>query len=79
MNSPFVLEQSKAIVDRPEIGSVADASRRIVSLYRLIFAREPSADELKVGVAFVTQTPQPSRWEAYAQVLMLTNEFAFVD
>jgi hypothetical protein len=80
MNSPFVLEKSGALVHRPEIGGVVEPERRIVLLYHLVYAREPSADEIKLGMEFVTMAKDSrSRWEEYAQVLMLANEFAFVD
>jgi hypothetical protein len=86
MNNPFVLEQSEALVRRPEMGGVVDPQRRIALLYQLVYARQPSADEINLGLEFVTRNsgdaapgPQPSHWEGYAQVLILANEFAFVD
>jgi hypothetical protein len=53
-------------------------------LYRVVYGRAADADEVRLGVAFVeaaAQEPSPGfgAWERYAQVLLLSNEFAFVD
>jgi mono/diheme cytochrome c family protein len=87
MNSPFVVEQAKRLAARPEIAREADAAKRVERLYRLCYGRAPEAEELSLGLRFVqandqenAKTPNSlSRWERYAQVLLLSNEFAFVD
>jgi mono/diheme cytochrome c family protein len=86
MNNPFVLEESQAVSRRAEMGGDVGPQRHITLLYQLVYARKPSADEVRLGVEFITQnsraearSSRPSRWESYAQVLMLANEFAFVD
>lgn len=89
MNSPFVVEQAKRLAARPEIAGQADAAQRIERLYRLCYGRAPEADEISLGLQFVTTMDKPaggkqngsslSVWEKYAQVLLLANEFAFVD
>jgi hypothetical protein len=88
MNSPFALEQAKHLAARPEV-SGASAGERVEMFYRLLFGRAPDARERSLGEAFVarleragTLGPSPSAlspWEAYAQVLLLTNEFMFMD
>jgi mono/diheme cytochrome c family protein len=87
MNSPFVVEQAKRLAARPEIAAEADAAKRVERLYRLCYGRAPEAEELSLGLRFVqtndqenAKTPNSlSCWERYAQVLLLSNEFAFVD
>jgi hypothetical protein len=87
LNAPFVLEQVKALTARPEIQSQTDTSERVQSLYRLVLARDAEPHEVQFGIDFVesqsrSQTAgdkQLSPWEMYAQVLLLTNEFMFVD
>ena len=56
-------------------------------LYRRIFARDPSPREVALGASFIRSQEAKanppastlSPWAEYAQVLLLTNEFAFVD
>jgi hypothetical protein len=94
MNSPFVLQQSEALSGRPEVNAAADARRRIDLLYEIVYARKPRAEEIKLGMDFISQSPHDkdknkekdtdkkqdeSRWKEYAQALMMANEFAFVD
>jgi hypothetical protein len=55
--------------------------RRIVLAYRLALSRAPDPAELKTAREFVTMAP-PDRltaWEQFAQVLLASNEFAWVD
>lgn len=56
MNSPFIAEQARALAARPEVTRAADAAGRVRALYRLLFAREPSADEFALGARFL-ETP----------------------
>jgi hypothetical protein len=58
---------------------------RIDRMYRLAYGRPPEPDEMAVGLKFL-QGSEPTKgpdaltpWEQYAQVLLLANEFAFVD
>jgi hypothetical protein len=85
MNSPFVHSQARRLAALPELttGATDDRIRR---LYRLLFARDPEAHELALGVDFLrrhddggTGKAGLTPWEEYAQVLLLTNEFVFVD
>jgi mono/diheme cytochrome c family protein len=96
MNSPFVVEQAKAVVARPEVSSASDDSARIQALYRAILGRSPSASEVSLGLQFVqseggarvaslnasdgkSKGGSLSAWDRYAQVLLMSNEFSFVD
>jgi hypothetical protein len=80
LNSPFVLEQAQQLMARKEIAAAADAPGRIQALHELLFGRSASADELSLGLKFVGAQPsQGESWNLYAQALLLSNEFAFVD
>jgi mono/diheme cytochrome c family protein len=84
MNSPFVLQQAKSLAARPEVRSQAQPEQRIRALYRLAYAREPDADEVTLGLRFLEAAArepggQLDPWQRYAQVLLLANEFVFVD
>jgi hypothetical protein len=87
MNSPFVNEQAKHLAGTLEASS-DDPEARVRLLYQRVFGRSPEPREVALGVAFVAQqsaagtNPTPrglAPWEEYAQVLLLTNEFMFVD
>ena len=81
LNSPFVVEQAKELAARPDVVAHQDAAERIQHLYRLLFGRLPEHDELQLGLAFVKEPAarKMTAWERYAQVLLLSNEFATVD
>ncbi|MFM9118073.1 MAG: DUF1549 and DUF1553 domain-containing protein, partial [Planctomycetota bacterium] len=86
MNSPFLLEQARALAGRPEVQGQSRPEQRIQALYRVVFAREPAADELELGKQFITAAEQGMNpevkldpWQQYAQLLLLTNEVCFVD
>lgn len=89
MNSPFVVSQAKALADRLE-ASATDDPKRLAALYRLVLNRPPDPRETALGLAFINRWNDPdtktgaeasglSPWGAYAQALLLTNEFQFVD
>ena len=81
MNSPFVIERAKALAKRCE--ATADASAQVQEMYRYALSRQPSDSELATAVAYVSQQSETeqglNRWQQLAQVLLLSNEFAFVD
>jgi hypothetical protein len=79
LNSPFVLEQAAAVVGRPEIASAIDATDRIRRLYPLLLGRSPSDEEVSAGVQFVSSGSAEANWRQYAQALIVSNEFVFID
>jgi len=84
MNNPFVAEQATATIARPEVSSEKDPTQKVCKLYRAILSRNPTEEESEAALAFITATPatkppQLGAWEQLAQVLMLSNEFVFVD
>jgi hypothetical protein len=88
MNAPFVIEQAKALVLRPEVAAAIPTEARIAALYRAVLARAPGPAEVQAAARFVTADISPpaglghsqlSRWEQLAQVLLMTNELLFVD
>jgi hypothetical protein len=83
LNSPFVVEQARALVKRREIADAKTASARIQALYGVVLQRPPEEKEVALGEKFLAQQPAPeaklSPLEKYAQVLMLSNELMFVD
>jgi len=81
LNAPFVVEQSRAIAARVKSVSEND-TERVVAMYRQVLGRDPTSEEREQAVGFATRGPAEKDlggWEQLAQVLLLTNEFAFVD
>jgi mono/diheme cytochrome c family protein len=68
MNSPFVLAESKALVKD---------TRSVESLYERLFQRRPTPAEMQLGRRFLDESN--NNWPQYAQVLMSSNEFLFVE
>jgi hypothetical protein len=91
MNSPLVAEKVGLLIKRPEVAGKEEVTERIQALYRLLFSRRATEEEMTVGRRFIeSMTDQPAAkksgdaaplgsWEAYAQALLLSNEFLFVD
>ncbi|HUQ69480.1 MAG TPA: DUF1553 domain-containing protein, partial [Planctomycetaceae bacterium] len=85
LNSPFLKEQARRLAQRNDLPARDNAVARIAALYRLLYGRESEPDEIVAGVRYVSVPPPLDNsdwfdaWEEYAQVLLLANEFSFVD
>jgi hypothetical protein len=85
MNSPFSIEQGQSLANRSDVGPVADRDSKIAAVYRAALARTPTSAELTVAQRFLEAAAadpagaQLSTWEQLAQMLLMTNEFAYVD
>jgi hypothetical protein len=92
MNAPFVADRAHALVQRPEITGTRDGSERIRNLYRIVYQRDPTERQLAAGLSFIHDAesapdespstkgaPSLDPWTTYAQVLLMSNEFLFVD
>jgi hypothetical protein len=78
MNSPFVVVQARQLLARPDIALLPKPEQRIDRLHRLLYGRAPETDETALGRRFI-EPASDSAWEQYVQVLLLANEFVFVD
>ncbi len=87
LNSPFMIEQSKAFAARILIETADGLEDRIHHAYRLAFGRKASPGELRVGLEYLQTIDAPeqkelnklNRWERYAQALLASNEFLYID
>jgi hypothetical protein len=82
MNHPWSLEQARGLARRPELAAALPAGR-IAMLSRLVYGRPATDQETAIGLGFIAAAPKStdpdSPWDLYAQALLLTNEFLFVD
>jgi hypothetical protein len=88
LNSEFMARQAKLLAGRAIGEPAADDDARVERIYRWVFGRAPSDRERELGRAFVAGGPtldaglgeiKLAPWEQYAQALLSTNEFMFVD
>jgi hypothetical protein len=74
LNNPFVMRQAEALSARLQ---GKDDAARIREAYQLLYARTPDAEELRLGLEYVKTGA--SAWTRYAQVLLASNEFLYVE
>jgi cytochrome c553 len=90
LNSPFVVQQAERLAARPEIAKTADPVERIRRMYQLVYSRAPTAEEVTLAQQYLaaaftvfTEKPNPvdklTPWQRYAQALLMTNEFVYID
>jgi len=82
LNSEFMERQARALA-RKLTASPGDDAARVRRAFPLLYARPANETEVTMAVDFLKGTDEPkgplSRWEQYAQVLLGSNEFLFVD
>jgi hypothetical protein len=74
MNNPWVIAQAKAFTAR----LTGDDAARVDQAYKILFQRVPTPQEKKLGLDFIHANGDKA-WPEYAQVLMTSNEFEFVE
>jgi hypothetical protein len=81
LNSPFMLNQAKALAAKLTADDKATDKQRIEQAYQLLFARAPQREEVKLALSFLASPSQGglSKWEQYAQMLLASNEMLYVD
>ena len=81
LNSELAGDAARALSARLQ-AAAPDDPERIDLAYQLLFARPPSAYEKQRGSAFLAPAgnEDPSAaWRQYAQMLLSSNEFSFLD
>ncbi len=81
LNSDFMIGNAKALAARLTKSDSDDAAR-IRRAYALLYSREPSNEELRLGLDYLAKQDTAgklTRWEQYTQALLASNEFMFVD
>ena len=78
LNSSFLMQRAKALAQRVSEESKGDDGARIENAYRILFGRRPTRDELQLGLTYL-KGGQVDSWPRYAQALLNSNEFLFVN
>lgn len=87
MNHAFLKKLSESTAKLPAVAAAAPGEARVRALFLEVLKRLPQPQEVQMALslvqAFATEpekSGQPEKpWAALAQVLLLTNELAFVD
>jgi cytochrome c553 len=82
LNSEFMTRSAKALAARLTAEPEEDDAARIRRAFPLVYGRPVTDRELQLGLAFLAEGTGASaltRWEQYAQVLLSTSEFLYVD
>jgi cytochrome c553 len=79
MNGDLTFEVASRLLRRPEVVAAADTPSRVRQLFLISLQRTPTDAEQQAAREFLSDAPTPERWTAFAQSLLLANEFAFVD
>jgi len=83
MNSPFVVEHAKDLAQHVMAQNLSNPRAEVETLYRLALQRRPDADESRSTQQYLASRKNSSAGiaplEELAQVLLLSNEFDFVD
>jgi hypothetical protein len=77
LNSPLMTHLASELVKRLERDAGPSQEARIRRAYALLFGRAPSTTELQLALNFLEEGN--AAWPQYAQVLLGSNEFLFVD
>jgi hypothetical protein len=77
MNHPFVATCAKNLVDRPDVASLTDPDRKLDRVFAILFARPPTDRER--ALARTALADPGIGWPRFAQALLMTNEFMFID
>lgn len=75
LNSDLVWDRAVALAKRIE---QPDAAQGVAKAYQLLFQRDAKPQERELASRFLQQAGQDG-WRQYAQVLLSSNEFAYVD
>lgn len=81
LNSPFMVRQAESFAEKVTKASSADIDR-IHFAYTVAFGREPSGDEVEIGLSFLEgcgKADEQARWTQYSQILFASNELLMVD
>ena len=81
LNSPFAIAEGRALAARLFAGEGESNPARVAHAYRLLFGRDPEEHELQLATRFLAKNDvsEISRWERYAQLLLISNEMLYVD
>ena len=79
MNGDLSFEVASRLLRRTEIAHQTEMGVRLKLLFQACFQRSPDSHEEQAARDFLGESSSAERWLSFAQSLLLTNEFVFVD
>ncbi|MFM8468676.1 MAG: DUF1549 and DUF1553 domain-containing protein [Limisphaerales bacterium] len=81
LNSPFMLARAKALAERVTTDASESDAASIQRAYQLLYGRSPESAETAAALAFLRKPAngEVTRWQQYAQALLMANEMLYVD
>lgn len=82
LNSGFVQDRAAALVALPEVRAAGSNAARVEAIYRRVFSRSASPEEIATAVDYVGEGSGDgvdARWSQLVHALLASNEFLFVD
>ncbi|MDF1823210.1 MAG: PSD1 and planctomycete cytochrome C domain-containing protein [Verrucomicrobiales bacterium] len=81
MNSPFMIEQSEALIDDVGLDKIDDRNERIEAVFERVLQRPPTPVEVDRVERFaeIEEGRNIPPWALIAQSLCMSNEFLYVD
>ncbi|MFM2097304.1 MAG: hypothetical protein RIS70_4428, partial [Planctomycetota bacterium] len=84
LNSEFMVRQAQTLVARVDRDGTQDPVGRVRMMYEIVLGREPTDRERQVAERFLATATEEKNarltpWVQWAQLLLSTNEFVFLD
>ena len=84
LNSEFMVRQAQTLVARVDRDGTQDPVGRVRMMYEIVLGREPTDRERQVAERFLASATEEKNarltpWVQWAQLLLSTNEFVFLD
>jgi hypothetical protein len=79
LNSPFLRRQATDLARRLAAEAPGSTEERIRRAYLLLYGRPATAKEVGLAREFLAGAPAQAAWVEYAQALLASNEFLFID
>jgi len=79
LNSPFVLDRSRAVAQSLLQRADLDDRGRVDRLYRTLLGRLPRDGEVRRALEFLAVGSREDAWSDLAQTLFSSNEFLFLE
>ena len=79
LNDAFLGEVCCRVMGRTDVADTTDPRKRINLLYEITLARPAGQQDLDDAMEFLGETPGREEWLRLVHVLVMTNEFVFID
>ncbi len=77
MNSDFITAHADVLVTDIEASETTDVEQSVAAVFQRVFQRAPDEEELRAATEFLSA--DDNNLALFAQALLISNEFWFVD